>query len=56
MIVIAGLLIGIAIGATTALRRGGKALDAAQYAAAYGIAFTLLGLFATIVIARSLSG
>ena len=56
MIVITGLILGIVIGATTALRRGGRALDAAQYAAGYGIAFTLIGVFVTIVLHRSLVG
>ncbi len=56
MIVIAAAIIGIALGATTALRRGGKWPDALQYAAGYGIAFTLLGLFATIILERSLFG
>ena len=56
MIVIAGLVAGIATGSIIALRRGGKAMDALQYAAGYGIAFTLLGLFITIIIDRSLQG
>lgn len=52
MIVIGGLILGAVIGALTAKRRGGKMLDILQYAAGYGIAFTLLGLFATIFIDR----
>lgn len=52
MIVIGGFLIGATIGALTAQRRGGKRLDILQYAAGYAIAFTLLGLFATIFIDR----
>jgi hypothetical protein len=52
MIVIAGLLIGAVLGGLTAKRRGGKRLDILQYAAIYGIAFALLGMFATIVIDR----
>lgn len=56
MIIIAAALIGIALGATTALRRGGKPLDALQYAAGYGIASTLLGLVVTIILERSLLG
>lgn len=52
MIVIAGLVLGVVIGAVTARKRGGARLDMAQYAAGYGIAFTLLGLIATIIIER----
>ena len=54
MIVIVAMLAGALIGATTALRRGGKRLDALQYAAGYGIAFSLIGLFATIFLERVL--
>ena len=52
MIVLAGLLGGGLIGALTAKRRGGKAADMAQYAAGYGIALGLLGLFVTIFLER----
>lgn len=52
MIIIAGFVLGAAIGAFTARQRGGKPLDMLQYAAGYGIAFLLLGLFATILIDR----
>ncbi|MFN3824710.1 MAG: hypothetical protein ACK4RN_12075 [Pseudorhodobacter sp.] len=52
MIVIAGIFLGAAFGARTALKRGGQRLDALQYAAAFGIAFGLLGLFVTIFIER----
>lgn len=52
MIVIGGFLIGAVLGTLTAKRRGGKRLDILQYAAGYAIAFTLLGLFATIFIDR----
>jgi hypothetical protein len=52
MIIIAGLLGGGTIGALTARKRGGNRLDMAQYAAAFGIAFGLLGLFATILLER----
>lgn len=52
MIVIAGLVLGAILGARTALKRGGKRLDALQYAAGYGIAFALLGLFVTLFIDR----
>ena len=52
MIVIAGFVLGAALGAWTAHRRGGRRLDMLQYAAGYAIAFTLLGVFATIFIDR----
>jgi F0F1-type ATP synthase assembly protein I len=52
VIIIAGFVLGAAIGAFTARQRGGKPLDMLQYAAGYGIAFLLLGLFATILIDR----
>lgn len=54
MIIAAGLAMGILIGAFTARGRGGKGLDMAQYAAGYGIAFMLVGLFVTILLERNL--
>ena len=54
MIVIAGLLAGALTGGLVARRRGGARLDVLQYAAGYGIAFTLVGVFLTILIDRSL--
>ena len=56
MIVIGGFVLGAVIGAATALRRGGRKLDALQYGAGFAIAFALLGLFATIFIERVLVG
>ncbi|MEL7125197.1 MAG: apolipoprotein acyltransferase [Pseudomonadota bacterium] len=53
MIYIPAALIGGVIGGFTAKRRGGKGLDIAQYAAAYGIAFALLGLIVTIILDRN---
>ncbi|WP_225029026.1 hypothetical protein [Xinfangfangia pollutisoli] len=53
MIVIGGFILGAILGAATAKRRGGKPADLAQYGATYGIAFAILGLILTIVIARS---
>ena len=50
MIVIAALLCGAIVGAITAKNREGTGLDIAQYAAGYGIAFGLLGLFLTIIV------
>ncbi len=52
MIVIAGALLGASWGAFLAKKREGTRADIAQYAAGYGIAFALLGLFLTIFIAR----
>lgn len=46
---------GALIGATTALRRGGRKLDALQYGAAIGILFALIGLFITIYLHRTLA-
>lgn len=54
MVVIGGFLFGVILGATTALRRGGRKLDALQYAAGFGILFTLIGLFLTIFLERML--
>ncbi|WP_168219792.1 hypothetical protein [Pseudotabrizicola formosa] len=55
MIVLAGLVLGVVLGAYTARKRGGNRLDMAQYAAGYAIALMLLGLFVTIFIERALS-
>ncbi len=54
MIVLAGLAFGALFGAMLAKKRGGKGLDMAQYAAGFGIAFGLLGMFLTIFIERML--
>lgn len=54
MIIAAGLLSGVLTGALTAKRRGGKPLDMMQYAAGYGIAFMLVGVFITIILERNL--
>ncbi|NJM83539.1 MAG: hypothetical protein HC844_14630 [Tabrizicola sp.] len=55
MIVIGGFVLGAVLGALTARRLGGKPADIAQYAAGYGIAFCLLGLFLTIILERIVS-
>ena len=52
MIVLAGFFGGAAFGGWRAKQRGGGRADMAQYAAAHGIAFALLGLFLTIAIDR----
>lgn len=56
MFVIAGLVGGALAGALLARKRGGKVLDMAQYAAGFGIAFALAGLFVTIILERMLAG
>ena len=55
MIVLAGLGFGGLYGGLLAKRRGGKALDSLQYAAAFAIFFGLLGLFATIALEKLLA-
>ena len=52
MIVLAALVLGAGLGAWRAKKRGGNRLDIAQYAAAHGIAFALLGVFATLILGR----
>ncbi|SNT76459.1 hypothetical protein [Paracoccus seriniphilus] len=52
MIVILALLIGMTVGWYRAARLGGVARDKVQYAAAFGLAFAMLGLFATVIIER----
>ena len=53
MIVLAGAVLGAIIGASLARKRKGKPLDIVQYAAVYAIGFSLLGLFATLIIHRA---
>ena len=54
MIVIAAALLGAIIGGVTAKRRKGNAMDIAQYAAGYAIAFAIVGMVATLIIEKSL--
>ncbi|GHC44586.1 hypothetical protein [Neogemmobacter tilapiae] len=54
MIVIASLALGVVTGALLAKRGGGSTTDMAHYAAVYGIAFTLAGLFGTLFLGRVL--
>lgn len=54
MIVISAAIFGALLGAFTARRQGGRGLDMLQYGAGFAIAFALLGLFATIIIERSI--
>ena len=50
MIVFVAIICGAILGAVTARNREGSGLDMAQYAAGYGIAFGLVGLFLTLII------
>lgn len=52
IIILAGLILGAAVGAGVARRRGGRGLDQAQYAAGYAIAFGILAVFLTVLLAR----
>lgn len=52
MIILAFAVFGILLGTVQARRRGGKRLDILQYAAGFGIAFALVGLFITVLLAR----
>lgn len=56
MLVIGGLVLGAIGGGLYARRYGGKPADMAQYAAGFGIAFGLLGLFLTLLLDRLLLG
>lgn len=50
MIALAAGLFGAVIGGLTAKRRKGTAADIAQYAAGYGIAFAIVGVFAGLLL------
>ena len=52
MIVIAGIAMGGFYGAWLARKRDGGRADIAQYAAGFGIAFGIIGLFLTIFLER----
>lgn len=52
MIWLPAMVIGAAWGARTALKRGGRRLDALQYGAVYAIGLGLLGIVLSIVIDR----
>ena len=47
--ILIGLVIGVAWGVRLAKKRNGSRLDMAQYAAGFGIAFMILGLFVTLL-------
>jgi hypothetical protein len=53
MIILAGAILGAVIGGVIAWRRKGRTADILQYAFVYALVFTLLGLFATLIIHRS---
>jgi hypothetical protein len=52
MLVITGALVGAILGAISARRNGGRAIDMLQYGAGGAIALALVGTIATIVIHR----
>ncbi|MFV0383675.1 MAG: hypothetical protein ACK5L9_06685 [Paracoccus sp. (in: a-proteobacteria)] len=54
MIVIAAFVIGAALGWRRAAQLRGDIRDRLQYAAGYGLAFSVIGLFATVIIDRML--
>lgn len=54
MIVIAAAIIGAFLGWRRAGKLGGTRRDRAQYAAGFGIALALLGLFATVILDRTM--
>ncbi len=51
-----GAVLGMLIGILTAKRRGGKALDMAQYGAVFAILFAIAALIVNVVILRSGGG
>lgn len=55
MIVIVSALLGVLFGVMQARKRRGNRKDIAQYAAGYGFAFLILGMFATVIIDRMAS-
>ena len=52
MIVILAAILGASLGTLTAVRRKGSKADILQYAFVYGLAFTLVGVFATLIVHR----
>jgi heme A synthase len=52
MIVIGLAILGAIIGGITARKRQGNRKDIAQYAAGYGMAFLIVGMFLTVIIDR----
>lgn len=54
--ILGGALFGALLGAGFARRRGGRGADLLHWAAVLGIVFGLIGLYASIIIARSIAG
>lgn len=52
MIIFGSAIFGAAFGALRAKTLKGNRLDMVQYAAGFGIAFAILGLFVTIILVR----
>lgn len=52
MIVIASMIAGALLGWRRAARLGGDMRDRAQYAAGYGMALAVAGLFLTVILDR----
>lgn len=52
MIWLPAMILGAIWGARTALKRGGRRLDAAQYGAVYALGLGLLGVLVSIIIDR----
>lgn len=53
VLVLGAMVVGAALGAWRAKRRGGRALDMLQYAAAHAIPLMILALFVTIILDRT---
>lgn len=51
-----GAALGVLIGIFAAKRRGGRALDMAQYGAIFGILFAIVALIINILIVRQAGG
>lgn len=51
-----GAVFGALLGAAMARKRGGRGTDMAHWAAVLAIAFALVGLFASVIIARNFTG
>ncbi|MGI3212398.1 hypothetical protein ACROSR_14920 [Roseovarius tibetensis] len=54
MIIIIGAVLGGIVGAVIARRRKGELADVLQYAFVYALLFGIAGLFATLIIHRSM--
>ena len=54
MVVITLVIVGAVMGALNARRRGGNRKDIAQYAVGYALAFSIVGMFLTVLLDRVL--